>query len=354
MGARSLVPRCDPGGRGRLSRATRNPGRARRTGNSTGLPRPPRPNIQYTVKAESLLESRYNPDAGRAVTALVIATGLILLIACANLAALFAARTHSRQRDTSVRAALGAGRGTLVRGVLAEALSLGLLGGLAGLGVAWASMRTLRVLWPQSFTRTDALEFNTLGGLTLDPTSSGFILALALLTALLFGTGPGLRLARVVKQPLEGLRGTRNALTATRSGRQRGFQFGGRSLLVATQIAMTLVLLLSATLLLTSLNRLQNTENWFQPRSAAELSIRDPQDERDAEQPAAFHDRLLSRLRALPHVENATVGIHHLTSTGGSPESARSTTDQTSNRERVRRSVCSWPAMRFLKRSKFR
>ena len=176
------------------------------------------------------------------------AVGLVLLIACGNVANLLLARGTTRAREFAIRAALGAGRGRLVRQLLAESLTLALVGAIAGLGVAVALLRTLRLVSPDNIPRLEqaAIDWRVLA----------FTLAIGVTSSILFGLAPALRAVRPhLHQTLrEGGRGSSAARDTI------------RPLLVGAQVALTLVLLVGAALLIRSAWLIQHVDPGFEPR----------------------------------------------------------------------------------------
>jgi predicted permease len=178
----------------------------------------------------------------------VMATvGLVMLIACANVANLLLVRAESRQQELAIRAALGAGRARIVRELLVESLSLGLLGGLISIVAAHAGLRLLVAMGPADLPR--------LSEVTLDARSLGFALALAVLSGLLFGSIPALKYARARASAAMSV--TNRTASAGRA-RQRS-----RNVLVIAQVAMALVLLVSAVLMIRTFAALRNVEPGF-------------------------------------------------------------------------------------------
>jgi predicted permease len=217
------------------------------------------------------------------------AVSLVLLIACANVANLLLARGCHRQQELAVRAALGASGGRLVRQVLTENLMLALLGGLAGIAVAYVGLDMLR-----RFT-DDALP------ITLTPRLDLQVLLVSLGITVVTGPLVGL---------LPALRARRPDLSAAMNSGSKGASSGGRqrtqSLLVVAEVALTVVLLASAGLLLRSLARAASVDPGFEPSRilAFQVSLPDVSYE-SAEKRLTFAGELLSRLRALPGVEGA-------------------------------------------------
>jgi predicted permease len=223
------------------------------------------------------------------VLILLGAVSLVLLIACANVANLLLARGCTRQQELAVRAALGASGGRLVRQVLTENLMLALLGGLAGIVVAYASLDVLR-----RFT-DEALP------ITLTPRLDLQVLLVSLGITLVTGPLVGL---------LPALRARRPNLSGAMSSGSKGASAGGRqrtqSLLVVAEVALTVVLLASAGLLLRSLAKAAAVDPGFVPSRvlAFQVSLPDVSYE-SREKRLAFTGELLTHLRALPGVEGA-------------------------------------------------
>jgi putative ABC transport system permease protein len=218
------------------------------------------------------------------------AVGLVLLVACSNVANLLLARGASRARELSLRAALGASTWRLVRALFAECFVLALAAGVAGLGVGWLTLRILVPLRPASLS--------TFGEAQLDATVLAFTLAVSVATALLFGLAPALQLA------------SRKLGTVLRHGAS-GVVRGGmgarlRKLLVAAQMALSVVLLVSAGLLIRSFIHLQNVELGYDPENlfSAELSL--PSSKYQSQSRDVLVEQLLDRIRSSPGVAAVT------------------------------------------------
>ena len=194
------------------------------------------------VEIERLADTRAGPV--RPLLGMLFgAVATVLLIACANLAGLLLARNSARSRELAVRAALGAGRGRLLRQLLLETLALSFVGGLAGLGLAWAASRGLRHVpsdrnLPYTAASNALHQFWSAG---LDLRVAAFALGISILTAILFGLAPALTATRVplVETLKEGGRGG-----GVGARRQRF-----RRMLVVTEVGLTLVLVFAAALL---------------------------------------------------------------------------------------------------------
>ncbi len=227
--------------------------------------------------------------------------GLVLIIACANVANLMLARAETRRRETAVCLAIGAGRMRVVRQALAESLLLATAGGVAGLLLArWASA---------------ALAAMASGPLSLsidtrpDVRVLAFTLVVSVLTAFLFGLAPALRAGRI--DPLPALKSTGGP--AQGAGRVRL-----RRMLVVTQIAVSLVLLVTAGLFARSLIKLQGMDVGFKPESVLLLEVTPPASERPlaVEERRALYRSLLERASAVPGVTAASASVSGLFSRG--------------------------------------
>jgi len=232
---------------------------------------------------------------------LMAITGLVLLIACANLANLLLARANVREREIAVRLAMGASRGRLVRQLLSESLLLAVFG--AGLGVAIAQALSRGLL---SFLSTPGNPVFV--GLALDWRILGFTAALAILTCILFGLAPALGATR--QSPAAAMRAGGRGATA---GRQR---FGLRRALVSTQVALSLVLLVGALLFVRSLQGLMNIDAGFQAEGIMSAGV----DFSRAQYPVARRQGILRELQdrfaSLPGVVSAAQVL--MTSVSGS------------------------------------
>jgi putative ABC transport system permease protein len=216
--------------------------------------------------------------------------GMVLLIACANVANLCLVRAEGRQREMAVRLALGGSRAGIVRGLLAEALVLSVAGSIVGVLVAAISLPILIRLAPASIPR---LEEVSVDGLVL-----GVAAVLSVVSALIFGLVPALRYTRPIM--LTALRhGGRSATDHPARNR-------GRNVLVAAQTAMAMVLLVGSGLLARSFTRMMHAELGFQTSNllTARLAL-SPTSYREGADIARFSQRLVEQLSALPSVEAA-------------------------------------------------
>jgi putative ABC transport system permease protein len=224
------------------------------------------------------------------VIVLLGAVGLVLLIACANVANLLLSRTVVRGREVALRAALGAGRGRIMRQLLTEICVLFLLGGVVGLGLAWAGTDSLLALGGADLPRLPAVR--------IDGTVLGFTLGISLLTGLVFGLTaayPAVRsdLASALKVGARGTTGDRESQRL-------------RSALVVAEIALSLVLLAGGGLLLKSLYNLWQVDPGFRAENVLTLRLAlRPGDYAEQAQVTRLYERVLDRVAALPGVRMA-------------------------------------------------
>lgn len=220
---------------------------------------------------------------------LFAAAGAILLIACANLANLLLARGLARQREMSVRAALGASRWRLVRQLLTETTVLGLAGGGAGVLLAhWGLWGLLKL--PQNFVSAQET--------VIDTRIFFFALALAIVTGWLFGLVPALQLARTELQ--SGLKeGGRGSGGGARWNRMRGG-------FVVAQVAFSILLLIAAGLLIRSFGKLLQADIGFESKNLLTLEYRLPRAKyTQPDAPWNFHQQVLDRVQQIPGVKSA-------------------------------------------------
>ncbi|HSR54581.1 MAG TPA: ABC transporter permease [Acidobacteriota bacterium] len=227
------------------------------------------------------------------------AAGLVLLIACANVANLLLARADSRTREMAIRTALGARRGRLARQLITESVLLGLLGGGAGLGAAYLTLAALSQHLPSSLPRA--------GEVGIDWRVMVFALAASMLCGLLFGLAPVLRLSlRDLQSSLrDGGRG--QALSSARL----------HSALVVGEVALTMVLVASAGLMLKSLWLLNQVEPGYHTERVLTLQLVPPSSRYSTpQQRREYFDSVTRQIAALPGVESAE-GVFPLPMTSG-------------------------------------
>jgi predicted permease len=222
----------------------------------------------------------------------VMATiGVVMLIACTNVANLMLVRADARQQELAVRSALGAGRWRIARELLMESVTLGILGGAVGVGAAYAGLRLLTAIGPENLPR--------LSEISLDARSIAFTLILSLISGLLFGSVPALRYAPS-RQSVPLLGAMRTASVSRE--RQRG-----RNLLVVAQVAMALVLLISAVLMIRTFNAMRNVDPGFSdPVSLQVMRISIPETlVRDPQEVTRVQNNILDKLAAIPGVASS-------------------------------------------------
>jgi putative ABC transport system permease protein len=220
---------------------------------------------------------------------LLSAVGLVLLVACANVALLLLTRGHARTRELLVRLSVGASRRELVQVVLAEALVIAGLGAALGVALAQGGLVLVKSLATASVPRLEAAG--------IDGTAFAFAALVALLAASLFAAAPALQASRT-----DVATGLRESAVGSASTRQRRLH----DLLVAGQVALSLVLIVGAGLLVRSFGAMATARPGFDPDGVVTLDVSVPRGTfKDAEGARAFHAQLLARVRAVPGVERA-------------------------------------------------
>jgi putative ABC transport system permease protein len=225
-----------------------------------------------------------------ALVVLAVAVGVVLLLACANVASLLLARAAARQRELAVRAAVGASRVRLVRQALTEGVLLALMGGLAGTGLAVGLVRLVRALGT-SLPRRDLYTGTGIGiprldEVGIDMTTLVFAVLASLLTGVLFGLAPALRQA-----PLDSAQALREG-----TGRDRG-----RRVLVAAQLALAMMLLVGGGLLVHSFIKLSTVDPGYDATNVVWFQAFVPR-ERSPSEVTAFAEGMVERLGVLPGV----------------------------------------------------
>ena len=234
--------------------------------------------------------------AGARLTVLVLwgAVGLVMLIACVNVAGLMISRTLARQREMAVRAAVGARRWQLIRQLLTESIVLGLAGGVLGLLLAVWSTRAIGSLVPDNFAAT----VYDLSSIPIDWRVFAFTLALSVVTGIVFGLAPALTASKP------------DLIQTLRNSRSAGLMsFGLRSFrgwLVVAELALAMVLLVAAGLLVRSFNKLTAIDLGFDRENVLTTKISLPRSKyKERAQSLAFQQELLQKVKALPGVQAA-------------------------------------------------
>ncbi|HZS04062.1 MAG TPA: ABC transporter permease [Blastocatellia bacterium] len=228
---------------------------------------------------------------------LMVVVGLVLMIACANVANLLLARSAARQKEIAVRLAMGASRFRLVRQLLTESLLLSVAGGALGVLLAYQG-KDLLLVWHPWSSEPLALD------LKLDLRVLGFTVAVSLLTGILFGLAPALRATQVDLTPA--LKDSARNPSGVRS-------LTSRSLVVA-QVAMSLVLLAGAGLFVRTLRNLQSIDLGFNRENLLLFRVDPRLNNYQDEQIANLYERMIERIEATPGVRSATISRHPLLS----------------------------------------
>ncbi|MDQ3687915.1 MAG: ABC transporter permease [Acidobacteriota bacterium] len=223
--------------------------------------------------------------------------GLVLLIACANVANLLLARASARRKEISIRLALGAGRWRLIRQLLTESVFLSLVGGAVGLLLAVWLVDVLQSYSPPGNIFPVAFDFS------LDAKVLGFTLLLSLLTGVVFGIAPALQASN--PDLVHALKDETVTLPSGGSWGARGFNL--RNLLVVAQVALSLVLLISAGLFLRSLGQAQRIDPGFSPHSVLVMPLNINLLRYTKAQGQEFYRQVIERVEAIPGVASATL-----------------------------------------------
>lgn len=261
---------------------------------------PPFPGYSTKMFTEARLGPKFRPlkqevvgDFGNVLWILMATIGIVLAIACANVANLLLVRTEGRQQELAIRAALGAGWGRIARELFAESVMLGLLGGALGLGLAHGAVRWLVHLAPANLPRLDEISID--GEVLL------FTLAASLLAGLLFGAIPVLKYA-----------GPRLAVTLRAGGRalsQSKERHRARSTLVVVQVALAMLLLIGSGLMIRTFHTLRQLKPGFaNPEEVQMLRIYIQDSEvHEAVQVIRMEQNIMDKVAALPGV--SSVGL---------------------------------------------
>ena len=228
----------------------------------------------------------------RALWMILGAVGFVLLVACANVANLLLARSTARQKEMTIRSAIGAARGQLIRQLLTESLVLAALGG--GLGLLFA-------FWGTGLIEKVGSKINPMfNGFTIDLRCLAFTLGVSIITGLIFGLAPALQMSRpnLAESLKESARGSGGSVKGNRL----------RGALVITEVAMTLVLLVAAGLLVRTLLRLNRVDKGFNSQNVLTMNIGLPSLKYPKpENVVAFYQQATERISALPGVKAAGI-----------------------------------------------
>ena len=245
----------------------------------------PADNTDQSVRVDYLLDSMVG-ESRPVVLLLAGAVIVVLLVACANVANLLLARGTGRLRELALRSAIGADRGRLVRQMLTESVALSTLGALGGIAVALIATRALTVLAAAGIPRADQIG--------IDGAVLAFAVAAALLTSVIFGLVPAIHLSR---QDL-------NDALKEGGGKQQGAAVGrgARELLIAAEVALSIVLLVGAGLMIRSLWQLQHVDPGFNAEQVLTMEVSLPVARYEEGTQMPFYQQLEDRIRALAGV----------------------------------------------------
>ena len=243
--------------------------------------------IELTPAGRGLSELRR--EFSLSLRILMVVVGLVLVIACANVANLLLARAAARQKEFAVRLAIGAGRTRLIRQLLTESLLLASMGGIAGVVLAWWASRLL-VLMASAGAEPLPLDVSP------NPRILGFTLLVSLLSAAIFGTAPALRAARI--EPITALKGGKGSTHTPQS------RFG--KALVVAQVALSLLLLVAAGLFVRTLSNLQNVPVGFEQQNVMLFRVDPATTGLKGVQFAPLLREVEEKVMALPGVQGAS------------------------------------------------
>jgi predicted permease len=231
-------------------------------------------------------------DIGNTLWVLMGTLGVVLLIACANVANLFLVRAQGRQHELSIRAALGARRSDIARELLTESTVLGLLGGVLGLGLAFGAIRLLVAIAPANLPR--------LNEIFIDPAVVLFTFTTALVTGVMCGMIP------IIKYGGSGIAPTLRG--GGRTSSQTRQQYRANSALVVVQVALALVLLVGSGLMIQTFQMLRRVDPGFNPKDALSMRITIPETRvKDPDAVMRLEQGILENIRAIPGVTSAGI-----------------------------------------------
>ncbi len=257
--------------------------------------------VRLAPRLESLKRNLIG-DLSKTLWVLMGTIGIVLLIACANVANLLLVRAEGRQHELAIRAALGAGRRDIARELLTESVALGLLGGVLGLGIASSAVRLLIAIAPAHLPR--------LNEISIDSAVLAFTFITAVASGLLFGVIPVLKYA-----------GPHIATTLRGGGRsmsQSKERHRATGALVVVQVALAVVLLVGAGLMIRTFQALRHVDPGFDPNNALTLRLSIPDTQvKDPVAVARLQQAILDKIRAIPGVDSAGITTSIPTDEGG-------------------------------------
>jgi predicted permease len=253
------------------------------------LKREDAPRLELISLAHGLATLR--KSFGEELFMLMAAVGLVLLIACANVASLTLARAAARQKELAMRFALGAARGRIIRQLLTESLLMAAAGGLLGIVLAYLGANALAAFLTSNWY--SSLEINVHPDLRV----LGFTMAIALLTGILFGLAPALRSTRIDMTPA-----LKESAASVPGTAPIGRRFGAGNVLVVAQVALSILVLVGASLLARTLINLATMNTGFDARNVALFSLEPELNGYKGERLASLFPELQRRLSALPGV----------------------------------------------------
>jgi len=253
----------------------------------------PQSNTGLGFKVVSIRDG-YVGDIRPALLVLLAAVGLVLLIACANVANLLLAKASGRHKEVAIRTALGAGRLRLIKQFLIESLVLSTVGGAIGFVLALLARRPLLAMFPNDIAN---LNIPAVHEIPIDSTVLCFVLSASVLTGLVFGIAPALKTSRLNVN--EALKEAGRASSSPRDLRLR-------NILVVSEISLALVLLIGASLLIQSFSRLNRSPFGFDPSGVLSAEVFLPQYKYpDAKSRLAFLRESLRKMKEIPGVQSA-------------------------------------------------
>lgn len=259
---------------------------------------PPPPGFSAKLFEDARIQPSVRPlkqdvigDLGKVLWVLMASIGVVLLIACANVANLLLVRAEGRQQELAIRTALGAGSAQIAREFIVESVSLGVLGGAAGLGLAYWALRLLVRIAPSSLPRLE--------NITIDPLVLLFTLALSLMAGVLFGLMPVFKFA--APSVMAALRAGGRTLSHSKETHR------ARNALVVLQVALAVILLISSGLMIRTFQALRNVQPGFTgPRELQTLAVFIPEAQvKEPERVVRMQQEILRKVAAIPGVSSA-------------------------------------------------